>query len=165
MAGKKPLHNYRESGEIGQDPSHPDQDVQESVFDQHAAAVQLSDRSDGAVLRRVGDNNSLPYLHLRLAFLYDLMFYSEAFNKTISRGYPWKLTAVYLNALFTVVSLVATTPQALQFVLNRIEGDMFPEVVGDPLADHRRRPLPEDFAMRGFLWATKYLPVLQLRVH
>ena len=129
-----------------------------------AHAVKLSNLTHNVVLRRFGDLNTLPYIHATLAFIYHMMFCTESMERYIGPGFPWQLLAENLNTLLNAPSL---TPA----MLDRIEGDAFPEVVRDlsggnkgPDAEMattdvpKRKPLPEDFAMRGLLWTEKYLP-------
>ncbi len=126
-----------------------------------ANAIILSNLTANVILRRFGDTNTLPYTHVTLAFVYDMMFYPNAMNRDLAPEFPWKLAAAHLNTIIRSVPPDDAT-------LKRIEGGAFPEVVGDryesPEAEvaavgvRRRRPLPEDFAMRGLLWTDKYLP-------
>ncbi|KAH8880132.1 hypothetical protein GQ53DRAFT_670500 [Thozetella sp. PMI_491] len=114
-------------------------------------AVRLANRTHNVVFRRFGDTNILPYTHVTLAFVYHMTLYPDSMSRDLAPDFPWKLCAAHLNTL-----------------LNTIEGDAFPEAVGDiyesPEPEHGgysnrpRRPLPEDFAMRGLLWTDKYLP-------
>jgi hypothetical protein len=57
--------------------------------------------------------------------------------------FPWELLSVMLNTL--LVSCETTGP---------IENDTFPSPEKDDA-----RPLPEDFGLRGLLWAEDYFPV------
>ncbi len=142
-------------------PTPEEIDMQREVT---AHAIKLSNLTHNIVLRRFGDLNTLPYIHATLAFIYHMMFCTESMERHVGPGFPWQLLAENLNTLLNAPSL---TPA----MLDRIEGDTFPEVVGDLYGGNKgpdvemamtdvpkRKPLPEDFAMRGLLWTEKYLP-------
>jgi hypothetical protein len=81
--------------------------------------------------------------------------------------FPWKLTAFMLNTLLNGSS--SSSPNVSQDSgLTRLllESDRFPGAVeegkdvkeGREGAGRQRRPLPDDFAIRGLPWAEKYYP-------
>lgn len=93
------------------------------------------------VIRRWGDTNTLPFHHTTLVFMTHMTRYPAAMAH-LEGVFPWKLTALMLNSL-----LVSCEPEY--------------EVNGDfsvPEKDQLPRPLPEDFAMRGLLYAEDYFP-------
>lgn len=107
-------------------------------------ALQLSMRTHEIVFGRFGDTNVLPYLHTSLVFIHHLSHFSAAVHAELERNFPWKQLALMLNTL--------TADNEVAF--SRIEADKFPT----PPESAKSRPLPEDFAMRGLLWANQYFP-------
>ncbi|CAI6334507.1 unnamed protein product [Periconia digitata] len=91
------------------------------------------------VLRRIGDKNVLPHVHILLAF----------FSSFASIGYvahfldhgPWTELAAFLNAL-----LSSERPEKF------MSGAVFPTDQVDAL------PLPEDYHVRGQIWSQWYFP-------
>ncbi|KAK0704080.1 hypothetical protein B0T26DRAFT_681686 [Lasiosphaeria miniovina] len=71
----------------------------------------------------------MPYLHVALVFLYRLTFVPEVMAVVVA-GFPWEPLA-------------------------RIEDEGFP---ASDTAGLLRKPLPEDYAMRGLIWAGPYFP-------
>ncbi|KAB5566918.1 hypothetical protein GE09DRAFT_1273977 [Coniochaeta sp. 2T2.1] len=108
-------------------------------------AITLANRTHTVIFQRYGDDNILPYIHVTLVFMYRLTFIPEV-NNLVAREFPWKLLALMLNYLVYSDSVEN---------FERIEGEAFPEELekGD-----FRRPLPEDYAMRGLLWTDDYFP-------
>ncbi|KAK3371963.1 hypothetical protein B0H63DRAFT_453344 [Podospora didyma] len=106
-----------------------------------ANALRLANKTHNVVFRRFGDPNILPYFHVTLVFMYHLTFYPEAMAYAAPE-FPWKLAALMLN---TLLDTCQSYP--------RIESEVFPHS-----EDAQRRPLPEDYAMRGLLWTDKYFP-------
>ncbi|KAB5514953.1 hypothetical protein GE09DRAFT_1161685 [Coniochaeta sp. 2T2.1] len=107
------------------------------------AAITLTNRTHTVIFQRYGDNNILSYIHVTLVFMYHLTFLPEVDN-LVAKEFPWKLLTLMLNYL---------VDSAKDF--ERIEGEAFPNELekGDS-----RRPLPEDYAMRGLLWTDDYFP-------
>ncbi|KAK3987453.1 EST/SMG-like protein 1 [Cladorrhinum sp. PSN332] len=114
--------------------------IGESTQKQLEDAMLLFFQTYDIVSRRFGDPNILPYLNTTLVFVYHLTFYPEAISY-LAPKFPWKLTATVLNTLIDSCKNYA-----------RIEGDSIPQSESPP------RPLPEDFAMRGLLWADRVYP-------
>lgn len=104
-------------------------------------AQRLSTESTDIVLQRVGDPNVLPYMHVALVFMYHMSQFPDAMH-ILGLGFPWKTLAIMLNAL-----LVSSEPSSL------IEEADFPLPEKDDYI-----PFPEDFALRGLLWAANYFP-------
>ncbi|KAM0253286.1 hypothetical protein ACHAQJ_007382 [Trichoderma viride] len=95
------------------------------------------------VIRRWGDMNILPFLHTQMVFLHHLSRFPSAI-KFIEHKYPWKLIATMLNYL---KQSCKSEP--------RMDSEIFP---GAENEDHYR-PLPEDYAMRGLIYAEEYFPL------
>ncbi|KAL2014991.1 hypothetical protein VTK56DRAFT_6550 [Thermocarpiscus australiensis] len=126
------------------------------------------------VCRRFCDPNILPFLHVTLVFVHHLTFHPEAMAH-LAPHFPWKLTAYMLNALIGSSPSSSSTPDASQALACLLEGGkQFPgwkedkdeenEVNTDekggvpPGKGPKRRPLPDDFALRGFSWVERYFP-------
>jgi hypothetical protein len=99
------------------------------------------------VVRRQGDPNTLPFLHTILTFMYHVARYPAAIFH-LEKQFPWKLTAVMLNNLY----------RPCEFDL-RIDSEEFPGAQ----ENDSPRPLPEDFALRGLVYAEDYYPVSWFR--
>jgi len=92
-------------------------------------------------LRRLGDKNVYPLVHVTLVFLFSLASVDKAM-KYVEQDVPWGEICAFLNSL--------AKPDALT---SKVWANEFPRpenVVG--------RPLPEDFAMRGQLYARGFFP-------
>ncbi|GAB1311607.1 Telomerase-binding EST1A [Madurella fahalii] len=128
----------------------PDDEQQDQLMEESGAnssslkelvePLKLFNGTVNVVARRFGDPNILPFLHVTLVFIHHLTFYPEAMVY-IARDFPWKLTALMLNTLIGSYQSYA-----------RIEGEQFPK--SEPVT----RPLPDDYALRGFPWVEKYFP-------
>jgi hypothetical protein len=103
-------------------------------------AQRLNNSTLSIVLRRIGDPNVLPFIHAALVFMYRMSRHSGAMN-ILGADFPWELLSVMLNTLLVSCDSTAT-----------IENDTFPSEKDDA------RPLPEDFALRGLLWAEDLFP-------
>ncbi|PVH98421.1 hypothetical protein DM02DRAFT_531208 [Periconia macrospinosa] len=91
------------------------------------------------VLRRIGDKNVLPHVHILLAFFCSFAAI-EYVAHFLDHG-PWNEIAAFLNAL-----LSSERPE--QFM----SGAIFPTDQVDAL------PLPEDYHVRGQVWSQWYFP-------
>jgi hypothetical protein len=139
---------------------------------QFSYARKLFTSTYSIVCRRFGDPNILPFLHVTLVFVHHLTLHPEAMIH-LAPHFPWKLTAYMLNTLIeSSSSLSVDEPQSVAGLLGG--GEQFPgwkedkdeenEVKrdekggGPPARGPRRRPLPDDFALRGFSWVEHYFP-------
>lgn len=104
-------------------------------------AQHLSNASLKVVLQRLGDPNVLPFIHVTLVFMNYLCQFPRAMD-ILGGEFPWLSLATMLNTL-----LLSCEP------LSRIGNGEFPLPEKDDF-----RPFPEDFAMRGLLWAANYFP-------
>jgi hypothetical protein len=141
-----------------------------SASKQFSSTRKLFNATYDVVCRRLGDHNTLPFLHVTLVFIHHLTFFPEAMAHVASH-FPWKLTAIMLNALID-----SSSPQDVSQSLARFleSGEPFPgwnekqeeekkknegAEAGEPRPEApNRRPLPEDFALRGFAFVEKYFP-------
>ena len=90
---------------------------------------------------RIGDKNILPFMHVLLGWLYSLVSIPEAME-FVEAYMPWDKLVVFLNTLGRSGIVEAN-----------IEKSEFPQTFSGT-----GRQLPEDFVMRGMLWAQLYLP-------
>ena len=102
-------------------------------------AQRLNNSTLEIVLQRIGDPNVLPFIHVTLVFMYRMSRHSGAIS-ILRASFPWELLSIMLNTL--LVSCESTGP---------IENEKFPSPEKDDV-----RPLPEDFALRGLLFAEDY---------
>ena len=106
------------------------------------AARKMANATLETVLHRLGDLNVLPCVHVSLAFMY-CMSCDLRIKILIQVGFPWELLTDFLNSLLDIYDISHVI----------VERDTFPHLDGA-----KARPFPEDFAMRGLLWAEKYFP-------
>ncbi|EXA00262.1 hypothetical protein FOCG_02348 [Fusarium oxysporum f. sp. radicis-lycopersici 26381] len=104
-------------------------------------ALDFATRTISRVLYRWGDTNTLPFVHSILVFMNHMTQYPAAISH-LEDAYPWKLTSIMLNTL-----LLSCEPGY------EIRGHFHL-----PEKDQLPHPLPEDFAMRGLLYAEDYFP-------
>jgi hypothetical protein len=91
------------------------------------------------VLRRIGDNNVHPHVHVLLSFLSS--FASIPYVADLIDEAPWSEAVPFLNALLKSERSKQLMP-----------GPVFPTDLSDHL------PLPEDYLIRGQLWSQWYFP-------
>jgi hypothetical protein len=107
-----------------------------------AYACQSLGETTTVVSQRIGDKNILPYMHVILAYLFGLAFVPNALIY-VEGHVPWENIAIFLNTLGRSGVVEA-----------HFEGADFPQQMSGT-----GRQLPEDFIMRGLLWAQNYFPV------
>ena len=93
------------------------------------------------VAAKIGDKNIVPYMHSTLAFLWSLSFVPGALPY-LHAYVPWSRLVMFLNAL------------GRSGVYNaQVESAKFPQA-----SSGVGRQLPEDFPIRGLVWAAYYYP-------
>ena len=105
----------------------------------HAAILTFGTLS--IALRRIGDKNVLPMVHVYFVFLWSLTCVDKAM-KHVEKDVPWADIVSFLNTLAKPETMSA-----------KVELTDFPkpeEGIG--------RPLPEDFVMRGQPWSENLFP-------
>jgi len=117
----------------------PDEDSATMICFRRAQA--LSNSTLEIVLKRIGDPNVLPFIHVTLVFIYTMARHQGTMGY-LRDSFPTQLLSIMLN---TLLSSYETS--------GIIEDDKFPLPEKDDV-----RPFPEDFAMRGLLWAEDYYP-------
>jgi len=106
-------------------------------------AQRFSNTTLNIILQRIRDPNVLPFIHVTLVFILRMSRHSGAMGY-LQAEFPWDLLSITLN------TLLATCRKS-----SRIEDKVFPLFNKD-----HARPFPEDFALRGLLWADDYFPAL-----
>ena len=115
--------------------------IDEKTMKRFLDAEYLANKVLRIVLKRRGDPNVLPFIHITLVFMYFISRHPLAMRLLETR-FPWQLLVETLNPF------LASCPSR-----DRIEDTSFPL----PIKDHNR-PLTEDFALRGLRWADGYFP-------
>ena len=106
-----------------------------------AHACHLFYSSIEVVFSRIGGKNILAFANVILAFLHSVAYVPKA-GLYIEGQVPWESIMTFLN-----------TVGRSGVVESRVEGSTFPQ----PLSGTGRQ-LPEDFIMRGLVWAKHYFP-------
>ena len=137
-----------------------DQAMQETAPKDLTDALRLFNGTVDVVCRRFGDPNILPFLHVTLVFLHHLTFYPDAMAH-VAPSFPWKLAALMLNTLME--SCDPKTRDRVEegeeehFSLSVSSSSALDET--EPAPDGAtQRPLPDDYALRGFPWVERYFP-------
>jgi hypothetical protein len=113
-------------------------------------ATRLTNDTFSLVLRRIGDKNVLPHVHVMLSFL--STFASVEYVTHLLDNSPWTDIAAFLN------TLIKTENQQGQGadINASICQSVFPSDQEAQKQDEL--PLPEDYLIRGLIWAEEYLP-------
>ena len=93
------------------------------------------------VAAKIGDKNTVPYMHSTLAFLWSLSFVPGALPY-LHTYVPWSKLVMFLNTLGRSGVYDA-----------QVESAEFPQT-----SSGVGRQLPEDFPIRGLVWAAYYYP-------
>jgi hypothetical protein len=109
-------------------------------------ASLLAKQIFAVVLQRSGNLNVLPYVHIILAFLYTLALIDCASH--LVNDSPWSELVNYLN----VLAQNESQKSEWLSIHSLIQQPLF------PTASTRNAVLPEDYHMRGLLWAKEYIP-------
>lgn len=104
-------------------------------------AAQALGHTTHVVCQRIGDKNILPYMHVMLAYIWSLAHVHGAIEY-VELHLPWEDIAVFLNTL-----------GRSGVVESHVECSGFPQTISGT-----GQQLPEDFVMRGLIWAQFYHP-------
>jgi hypothetical protein len=134
---------------ITEDDIHPQIETlfADPVFSQ---AKSLTYDTFALALRRIGDKNVLPHIHVMLSFLNTLAclpYVSHLVDQA-----PWIELVSFLNTLIKI----ETQKDSDISIGTLLSQPLFPE--GDDSSDSDELPLPEDHLVRGLIWAQEYLP-------
>ncbi|KAL2268505.1 hypothetical protein VTJ83DRAFT_3351 [Remersonia thermophila] len=146
--------------------------VKRMLSSRHPQALRLFVSTYDIVCRRFADNNTLPFLHTTLVFVHHLTFCPDGMAY-FAPHFPWKLTAAALNTLLNgssaSTSALPSVSQATTLT-KLVQSEEFPwygwdegkdvetEKKGPAASSRQRKPLPDDWAMRGFPWGETYFP-------
>ncbi|KAH8698017.1 hypothetical protein GQ44DRAFT_779325 [Phaeosphaeriaceae sp. PMI808] len=144
-----------------QDPTPPVVPEQEllakvtSLFSQphFAHAKCLTNDTFALVLRRIGDKNVLPHVHIMLSFL--TTFAANKYTPHLLADTPWAELAAFLNMLVGAENQIHNQGQMPNVNQTRDINTLFLSTV---FPNDGELPLPEDYLVRGLIWAHDYFP-------
>jgi hypothetical protein len=120
-----------------------------------SSAIRLTNDTFSLVLRRIGDKNVLPHVHVMLFFL--TTFAASPYVSHLLFDTPWPELVAFLNALVKTGNQIQNQTQNITQTPNistLFSSPVFPN-------DGERTdelPLPEDYLIRGFIWAHERFP-------
>jgi hypothetical protein len=148
-----------------QDPTPPSVPETELLSKVNTATEQplfshakcLTNDTFALVLRRIGDKNVLPHVHIMLSFL--TTFAANQYVAHLLSDTPWAELVAFLNTLVKTENQVQNQSQAQntshpQNIDTLFSSPVFPN-------DGERTdelPLPEDYLVRGLIWTHAYFP-------
>ncbi|KAF1834907.1 hypothetical protein BDW02DRAFT_316532 [Decorospora gaudefroyi] len=116
-------------------------------------ARDMTKETFAIVLRRIGDKNVLPHVHIMLSFVNALAPYTYA--PILLQGMPWAELVAFLNTLVKTENQLATPSNSQPHNIDTLlAANVFP-------AEGERSdelPLPEDYLVRGQIWAHNHFP-------
>ncbi|KAE8451547.1 hypothetical protein EG329_003620 [Mollisiaceae sp. DMI_Dod_QoI] len=115
--------------------------MEQPLTKSHVLASGPDNAIPSIILQRIGDPNVLPFIHVTLVFMYNMARHPHAL-KLVQEQFSWDQLAIMLNTLLSAYHLP-----------DRIHAEDFPLPAKDDV-----RPFPEDFTLRGLLWADNYFP-------
>lgn len=115
-----------------------------------ALSRTLTNNTFALALRRIGDKNVLPHVHVTLSFLATLA--SVPYVSHLIDPSPWAELVLFLNTLVKTENQ-KTADLDINTLLSQ---SVFPE--DDEINGRDELPLPEDYLVRGLVWAQEYLP-------
>jgi hypothetical protein len=120
-------------------------------------AKRLTYDTFALVLRRIGDKNVLPHVHIMLSFL--TTFAANSYVSNLLSDAPWAELVAFLNTLVKIESQIQSQSQT-QNVSHPENIDTLFSTTVFPNDDERsdELPLPEDYLVRGLIWAHNYFP-------
>jgi hypothetical protein len=131
----------------------PDQVRELSLIDIFRHAQLITNETFALVLRRIGDKNVLPHVHVMFAFL--TAFASSSYVSRLLANTPWAELVAFLNTLIKTENQVQSqNHDQAQSIDTLLAADVFP-TQGERVDE---LPLPEDYLMRGLIWSQDYFP-------
>jgi hypothetical protein len=124
----------------------------------HFSRVQrLTYETFSLVLRRVGDKNVLPHVHIMLSFL--TAFAANQYVSHLLSDMPWTEIVAFLNTLMKTASQIQGQSQTQNICQPQSTDTLFStKVFPDGGERSNELPLPEDYLVRGLIWAHNYFP-------
>ncbi|KAJ4345018.1 hypothetical protein N0V95_006010 [Ascochyta clinopodiicola] len=122
-----------------------------SVDEIFCKAVQLTNRTFSMMLRRVGDKNVLPHVHVMLSFFSTLG--SIEYVADLIDQAPWADLVPFLNTLLKS----EVQQHQIQDLDALLAKPAFP-VSAEDTNDRDELPLPEDYLIHGLIWSEEYFP-------
>jgi hypothetical protein len=124
----------------------------------HFAHVKrLTYETFSLVLRRIGDKNVLPHVHIMLSFL--TTFAANLYVSHLLSDAPWTELVAFLNTLVKAENQIQASVQS-QGPYQHLTIDEVFSTKTFPSDGERsdELPLPEDYLVRGLIWAHNYFP-------
>lgn len=113
----------------------------------------ITNHTFALVLRRIGDKNVLPHVHIMLSFL-TILASSEYVSVLIDKT-PWADLVPFLNTLIKTEKQLRSHSQGQTQDINMILSTAIFPSVGERIDE---LPLPEDYLIRGLVWSQGYFP-------
>jgi len=110
----------------------------------------LTNETSALVLRRLGDKNVLPHVHVMLAFLSNIA--SSTYVSLLINDAPWAELVAFLNTLIKTEIRYSQSDNKNQNIDRLLATDVFPHA-GER---NDELPLPEDYHIRGQIWAQHF---------
>jgi hypothetical protein len=109
------------------------------------------------VLRRIGDKNVVPHVHIMLSFL--KAFAENPYISHLLSDAPWTELVAFLNFLMKTVSQIQGQSQMQNISQSQNMKTLFSiEVIPKDGERSDELPLPEDHLVRGLIWGHNYFP-------
>jgi len=123
----------------------------------YASATSLLNDTFSLVLRRIGDKNVLPHVHIMLSFL--TTFAADEYVCNLIEDTPWVELVAFLNTLVkTENHLYANNPTSNISPPHNIDTLFSSPIFPSDGERTDELPLPEDYLVRGLIWAHDYFP-------
>ncbi|KAF2228914.1 hypothetical protein EV356DRAFT_537688 [Viridothelium virens] len=106
-------------------------------------ACRLALDTLNVVLNRIGDKNILPHVHVFLVFIWGIFALPPRATQYVLERFPWDQLAFFLNTL--------ASSEDVDCRFQTLSDYMQPN-------SRERRPLPEDFLIRGQVWCRGFFP-------
>ncbi|KAI1686852.1 EST1-DNA-bind domain containing protein [Pyrenophora tritici-repentis] len=110
----------------------------------------LTYETSALVFRRLGDKNVLPHVHVMLAFLFNVA--SSKHVSFLIADAPWAELVAFLNTLIKTKIRHSQSKNEKQGIVTLLATDVFPR---EGERDDEL-PLPEDYHIRGQIWAQHF---------
>jgi hypothetical protein len=124
-----------------------------ALRDTFCNAKSITNETFALALGRISDKNVLPHVHIMLAFLSSLA--SSRHISVLIADSPWAELVAFLNTLVKTENQMQGQSESQTSSMDALlASDIFP---GEgERADEL--PLPEDYLVRGLIWADNYFP-------